>query len=102
MVRAVQEALSNFHKHARAAAVNVTLTYIEDRVVIDVVDDGDGFDPATVRTAVGAQDEGGFGLIAMRERIEQLGGKLVVESTPGEGTAIVAELRATGGSGEAG
>ena len=59
-----------------------------------------GFDPAAVRTGVGAQDEGGFGLIAMRERIEQLGGKLVVESTPGEGTAIVAELRAAGGTEE--
>jgi signal transduction histidine kinase len=101
LLRAVQEALSNVHKHARAGAVNVTLTYIEDRAVIDVLDDGDGFDPASVRTAVGPQVEGGFGLIAMRERIEQLGGKLVVESTPGEGTAIVAELRAAGGSEEA-
>jgi len=95
LLRAVQEALTNVQKHARAGAVNVTLTYIEDRVVIDVLDDGDGFDPAAVRTAIGAQDEGGFGLIAMRERIEQLGGKLIVESTPGEGTAIVAELRAS-------
>jgi signal transduction histidine kinase len=100
LLRAVQEALANVHKHARARVVNVTLTYIEDRAVIDVVDDGDGFDPPAVRTAVGAQDEGGFGLIAMRERIEQLGGKLVVESKPGEGTAIVAELRAAGGSEE--
>jgi signal transduction histidine kinase len=97
LLRAVQEALTNVHKHARAGAVNVTLTYMEDRVVIDVLDDGDGFDPAAVRTTVGAQDEGGFGLIAMRERIEQLGGKLIVESTPGEGTAIVAELRAAHG-----
>jgi len=96
LLRAIQEALTNIHKHARAGVVNVTLTYIEDRVVIDVLDDGDGFDPAAVRAAVGAQDEGGFGLIGMRERIEQLGGKLVVESTPGEGTAIVAELRAAG------
>jgi signal transduction histidine kinase len=96
LLRAIQEALTNVHKHARAGVVNVTLTYIEDRVVIDVLDDGDGFDPAGVRTAVGAQDEGGFGLIGMRSRIEQLGGKLVVESTPGEGTAIVAELRAAG------
>jgi signal transduction histidine kinase len=100
LLRAVQEALTNVHKHARAGAVNVTLTYIKDRVVIDVLDDGDGFDPAAVRTGVGAQDEGGFGLIAMRERIEQLGGKLVVESTPGEGTAIVAELRAADGTEE--
>jgi signal transduction histidine kinase len=100
LLRTVQEALTNVHKHARARVVNVTLTYIEDRIVVDVVDDGDGFDPATLGTVVGAQDEGGFGLMAMRERIEQLGGKLVVESTPGEGTAIVAELRAAGGGEE--
>jgi signal transduction histidine kinase len=98
LLRTVQEALTNVHKHARAGTVNVTLTCIEDQVVVDVVDDGEGFDPATLgATVIGAQDEGGFGLIAMRERIEQLGGKLVVESTPGEGTAIVAELRAAGG-----
>ena len=46
LLRAVQEALTNVHKHARAGAVNVTLTYMEDRAVIDVLDDGDGFDPA--------------------------------------------------------
>ena len=99
LLRAAEEALTNVHKHARASTVHVTLTFMEDRTVIDVLDDGDGFDPAAVTTAVGAQDEGGFGLTAMRERIEQLGGKLIVESTPGEGTAIVAELRVTGGSG---
>ena len=93
LLRAAQEALTNVHKHARASMVNVTLTYMNDRVVIDVLDNGDGFDPTAVTTTVGAQDEGGFGLTAMRERVEQLGGKLIVESAPGEGTAIVVELR---------
>ena len=99
LLRAAQEALTNVHKHARASMVNVTLTYMNDRVVIDVLDDGDGFDPTAVTTTVGAQDEGGFGLTAMRERVEQLGGKLIVESAPGEGTAIVVELRVSDGPG---
>ena len=93
LVRAAQESLTNIHKHAGASRVDVTLTYMDDRVVIDVVDDGVGFDPAEIRPAVGPQDERGFGLTAMRERVEQLGGRLAVETTPGEGTAIAVELR---------
>ena len=97
LLRTAQEALANIHKHARASAVNVSLTYMEDEVILDVLDDGTGFDPSEPATAVGAQDEGGFGLTAMRERIEQLGGMLVVESATGEGTAIVVELPAIAG-----
>ena len=93
LVRAAQESLTNVHKHAGASRVDVTLTYMDDRVVIDVVDDGIGFDPAESRPAVGPQDERGFGLTAMRERVEQLGGRLAVETAPGEGTAIAVELR---------
>jgi signal transduction histidine kinase len=93
LLRAAQESLTNVHKHASASRVDVTLTYMADRVVIDVVDDGVGFDPAETRPAVGPQDERGFGLTAMRERVEQLGGRLAVETAPGEGTAIAVELR---------
>jgi signal transduction histidine kinase len=93
LLRAAQESLTNVHKHARASRVDVTLTYMDDRVVIDVVDDGVGFDPEESRPAVGPQDERGFGLKAMRERVEQLGGSLTVETAPGEGTAIAVELR---------
>ncbi len=93
LVRAAQESLTNIHKHAGASRVDVTLTYMDDRVVIDVVDDGVGFDPAEIRPTVGPQDERGFGLTAMRERVEQLGGRLAVETAPGEGTAIAVELR---------
>jgi signal transduction histidine kinase len=96
LLRAAQESLTNVYKHARASNVNVTLTYMDDRVIIDVLDDGDGFDPAAITPAVGPQDERGFGLTAMRERVEQLGGRLAVETAPGEGTAIVVELRDRG------
>ena len=92
LLRTAQEALANVRKHARADKVNITLSHMDDRVVLDVLDDGVGFECAPARTALGAQDEGGFGLIAMRERIELLGGTLLVESAPGEGTTLMAEL----------
>ncbi len=88
LLRAAQEALSNVHKHARAGKVDLTLSYMDDLIVLDVQDDGAGFGPAA------PDDGGGFGLRAMRERVEQLGGRLLVESTAGAGTTLVVELPA--------
>lgn len=93
LLRVTQEALSNVRRHARAARVNITLSYMDDHtVVLDVVDDGVGFDPAQLEPLVGAQDGSGFGLVAMRERVDELGGALTVESATGEGTTITLEL----------
>lgn len=89
MLRAAQEALANVRKHARAGAVSLTLATIGDRLVLDVQDDGRGFDSDAAQDAAGG---GGFGLLAMRERVAQLGGRLVVESAAGEGTTVVVEL----------
>jgi len=89
LFRAAQEALTNVDKHARAGRAAVTLSYVGDRVVLDVLDDGSGFDPAADG---GGRGEGGFGLASMRERIEALGGTLTVESAPGEGTTLTVEL----------
>ena len=88
LFRVAQEALSNAQKHAGASRVDLTLSYIDDLVLMDVQDDGVGFD--TTLTTNGT--EGGFGLRAMRERIQQVDGKLLVESTPGEGTTLAVEL----------
>ena len=89
LLRTVQEALTNVTKHASATRVGVTLTYFEDAVTLDVRDDGVGFDP----DAVGVRSDGtGMGLTAMRERLSRAAGSLVVESAPGEGTALVATL----------
>jgi signal transduction histidine kinase len=101
LLRMAQEALANVHKYANADRANVTLSYIDDRVLLDVLDDGEGFDPAELKTEVGAQDTGGFGLIAMRERMEQLGGRLHIESAPGDGTTLAAELQVGGADQEA-
>jgi signal transduction histidine kinase len=92
LLRTVQEALTNVRRHARASEVAVTLSYMSDLVVLDVQDDGVGFDPAEIQAPSAAGIAGGFGLAAMRERVEQLGGTLLIESAPGEGTTLVVEI----------
>ncbi|GAA3862140.1 sensor histidine kinase [Saccharothrix violaceirubra] len=80
LLRTAQEALSNVAKHAGAARVGLTLSYMEDVVTLDVRDDGRGFDPAA--------DAAGFGLVGMRQRASRLAGALVVESEAGMGTVV--------------
>jgi signal transduction histidine kinase len=89
LLRVAQEALANVAKHAAAAHAWVTLSYMEDVVTLDVRDDGAGFDRAEP-----SQDGGGFGLIAMRQRVNRLAGQLEIESEPGAGTAVSASLPA--------
>jgi signal transduction histidine kinase len=93
-LRAAQEALINTRKYSKATLVNFTLTYMEDEVVLDVQDDGVGFDPAEASQQVGLDH--GYGLAALRERAAQLGGSLEVESAPGEGTTVVVSLPVSG------
>lgn len=88
LLRAVQESLANVHRHAGASRVSITLSYMPDRVLLDVQDDGRGFDPESPVQSGG----GGFGLTAMRQRAEALAGTVYVESSPGEGTTIVVEI----------
>ncbi|WP_117214479.1 sensor histidine kinase [Allorhizocola rhizosphaerae] len=85
LFRVAQEALTNVSKHARAARVGLTLSYLGDVVLLDVRDDGIG--------ANGAKT-GGFGLNSMKQRIRSVGGTLEIESAPGEGTAISASVPA--------
>lgn len=85
LLRTAQEALANVAKHAGASRVGLTLSYMDNEVALDVRDDGAGFSRA------GGDGEGrGFGLVAMRQRVEGLSGTLQVESEPGGGTAISA------------
>jgi signal transduction histidine kinase len=93
LLRAAQEALANVAKHAHAQRVGLTLSYMADVVTLDVRDDGVGFETvhgSGPRRPVDAQ--GGFGLEAMRQRIEELGGSLTVEAERGSGTAISASV----------
>ncbi|TDX08760.1 sensor histidine kinase [Kribbella sp. VKM Ac-2566] len=92
LLRATQEALANVAKYAQASRVGVTLSYMEKKVALDVRDDGAGFDPARISSS----EAGGFGLVAMRQRVEAMDGTLEIESEPGFGTAISATLPLTG------
>ncbi|MFI6155295.1 sensor histidine kinase [Kitasatospora sp. NPDC051170] len=100
LLRIAQSALGNTVRHAGASHAEVTLSYMEGEVALDVFDDGAGFDPAAVAGRTGGGD-GGFGLPSMRARARALGGRFTVESAPGEGTALAVQLPVTP-AGEAG
>ncbi len=90
LLRIAQGALANVREHARATTAVLTLTTLEDRAVLDVADDGRGFDPASLPEAPGGSR--GHGLPAIRARVRQLGGTLTVESAPGEGTVLTVTI----------
>ena len=84
LYRIVQEALTNIVKHAQASAVSIVLARSSRAITAVIEDDGRGFTPA---------DGGdGMGLLGMGERLALLGGKLKIESNPGAGATIVAEV----------
>jgi signal transduction histidine kinase len=89
LFRVAQQALANVVEHAAARHVIVGLGWRGDGVVLWVDDDGRGFDPEHVRLLGEAPS---FGLLAMRERVEALGGSLWVQTRPAEGTRIEAWL----------
>ena len=84
--RITQEALANVRKHARASRAVVTLTQEQGGCLVQIRDDGQGFDPAESA----GQASKHFGLTVMRERAETVGGWIRVESLPGEGTVVEA------------
>lgn len=88
LLRTAQEALSNVAKHAQASRVGLTLSYMDELVVLDIRDDGVGFQ--ALEPGEGAI--AGFGLASMRQRLSQVGGSLEIESEPGGGTAISARV----------
>ncbi|MET9465318.1 sensor histidine kinase [Streptomyces sp. NPDC006544] len=87
LLRIAQSALANVVRHARAGRAEITLTFMDTSVTLDIVDDGLGFDPLSAPSG-----DGGFGLPAMRSRAETLSGLFTVESSPGQGTAVAVTL----------
>jgi signal transduction histidine kinase len=86
LYRLAQESLNNVFKHAGARNVTLTLRQCDGRVLLEVEDDGAGFDRAR------AARHGGAGLRGMAERAEQIGGHLTVDSVPGQGTRVRVEV----------
>jgi len=87
LYRIAQEALNNVYKHAEAGRVEVLLERHPDRIVLIVGDNGKGFE-----TNAAVSDERRMGLLSMKERAEQMGGTLEIESGPGAGTTIYARV----------
>jgi len=85
LYRIIQEALTNIVKHAGASRVSILLVRGSGSATVVIEDDGQGFDPAELR-------EEGMGIIGMRERVELHEGRLTVESTPGSGATLAAEV----------
>ncbi|MGV8852024.1 MAG: sensor histidine kinase [Rhodoglobus sp.] len=92
LLRIAQGAMANVVQHAQATHASITIDREARGVRLTISDNGRGFDPSAVAgaTAVGFSDS--FGLTATRERVEQLGGTLTVDSRPGDGTTIIVEL----------
>lgn len=86
LLRIIQEGLTNVRKHALAKSVQITFEHAASALVVTLADDGCGFDPARLA------DSAGYGLRAMRERAESVGGKLEVHSAPGQGTRVVVNV----------
>jgi len=85
LFRIAQEALNNVLKHAQAKSVRIDVSATDEELVLDVHDDGRGFDPRAAR-------RGRWGMTTMRERAEAAGGQLHVDATPGQGTRIHARV----------
>jgi PAS domain S-box-containing protein len=90
LLRVLQEALVNARRHSGARDVEVRLRTDDEAIVIEVADDGRGFDATS--------DSAGIGLSAMRERVEGLGGRIEVRSRPGEGTNVTVTVPLGGGT----
>jgi signal transduction histidine kinase len=87
LARVAEEAVTNAFKHSRANRITVNLTTEGAHLVLRVRDDGEGFDPASIRTR-------GYGLLGMRERIGQMQGSMEIVSAPGRGTEVRAAVLA--------
>ena len=89
LFRIAQEALNNVVKHSGAREADVTLSAVEESLVLRIVDSGHGFDVGA------ASSSGGMGLMGMRERLRPNCGELKVRSRPGFGTTIEARVPIT-------
>lgn len=89
LYRVAQEALTNVVRHAQAGRVDVSLRRLPDAMWMQIRDDGRSFD--VERTWRGRKSRS-LGLIGMRERVEMLGGSLSIDSAPGRGTTLQAQI----------
>jgi signal transduction histidine kinase len=89
MFRIAQESLTNVLRHAQARYATLTLLCGDDKAMLQVKDDGGGFDTAAVMETEGGA---GWGLIGIQERVQLAGGEFHIQSVPGEGTTLKVEI----------
>jgi signal transduction histidine kinase len=89
LYRVAQEALTNVARHAQASRVDVSIQISGNDILMQIKDNGRSFD---VNRAVPSRKRRRLGLLGMRERVEMVGGKFSIESSPGQGTTIHAQV----------
>lgn len=89
LFRAIQEALTNVHRHSGASAVRIRLALDEKRARLEIRDDGKGIPQDQLRRFIEGAAQPGVGLAGMRERVRELGGTLEIQSEDGAGTALI-------------
>ena len=89
LFRVAQEALTNVARHARASRVDVNIVKLQDCICMKIIDDGKSFN---VQRVLHTNSGKHLGLLGMRERLEMIGGRFSVESVPGKGTTIEAQI----------
>jgi len=89
LYRVAQSALANVAQHAKASQIKVSIRKFQDTVHMEINDNGTGFD---VERVLFAKRHQRLGLLGMRERVEMVGGSFSVESAPGQGTTIRAQI----------
>jgi signal transduction histidine kinase len=94
LYRVTQEALTNVARHAHANRVDIHIQKLRRAVGLTIKDNGKSFQ---VERVLHAKKNHRLGLLGMRERVEMVGGSLRIESAPGHGTTIRAEIPVTGG-----
>jgi signal transduction histidine kinase len=97
LYRVALEALNNVAIHAQASAVAVEIKKLPGWICLTITDDGKSFD---VKRVLRTKGNGRLGLLGMRERLQMVGGKFSVKSTPGHGTTVTARIPVSTGSTE--
>jgi signal transduction histidine kinase len=92
LFRVAQEALTNVARHAHATRVRISITKLADAIRMEIGDNGRSF---SVKKTMLAKNPYRLGLIGMRERVEMVGGNFTIESAPGTGTTVRAEVPLT-------
>jgi signal transduction histidine kinase len=89
LFRVAQEALTNVVRHANASEVRLSLTKVGAAIRLEICDNGKSF---AVEKTLRKENNKRLGLVGMRERLEMVGGSLIIESAPGTGTTVRAEV----------